>query len=90
MITFQPPIGATLVQYYTGRSTGRSIATDSRSHWVQLWSTGYGLYAARFQSSWPTMYRTTLTSSFGWSFDAGSWIRYSCGLVLQCTTTYSQ
>jgi hypothetical protein len=28
--------------------------------------------AAFFQSLWPTIYRTTLTSSFGDNFDAGS------------------
>ena len=31
--------------------------------------------AACLQSDCPTMYRTTLTSSLGDSFDAGSWIR---------------
>ena len=46
--------------------------------------------AARFQSLPPTMYLTIFTSSFGRSFEAGSWIKWSFGSDLQWVTMYSQ
>ena len=43
---------------YTGHSTGRSIATDSQSRWVQLWFTDYGLYAVCCQLKGEVRFRT--------------------------------